>query len=133
LADLPERLAGIVDECRRATLSTLGAGGTIATVPVCFAIVGGRVVLAVDEKPKGTKELARVRNIRREPRATLLFDRWDEDWTRLGWVMVKGMAELRPEGDASALIQRYPQYRDRPPTGPFIVIEPQRIRWWSWE
>jgi PPOX class probable F420-dependent enzyme len=111
----------------------MGADGAIATVPVCFAIAGGRVLIAVDDKPKRTKKLARVRNIHRDPRTTLLFDRWDEDWTRLGWVMVKGVATLQEEGDASPLIQRYPQYRDDPPAGPLIVVEPQRIRWWSWE
>jgi PPOX class probable F420-dependent enzyme len=133
LGDLPEDLARVVDGCRRATLSTIGADGTIASVPVCFALTEGRVIVAIDDKPKGSKELARVRNIRRDPRVTLLFDRWDEDWTRLGWVMVKGAASLTMEADSSALQERYPQYRADPPGGPFIVVDPALVRWWSWE
>lgn len=123
----------VVAECRRATLSTLSGDGSIATVPVCFALRGGDVIIEIDDKPKRTKELARVGNIRRDARVTLLFDRWDEDWTRLGWVMVKGTATMEREGDASPLVERYPQYREDPPDGPLIVVAPHRIRWWSWE
>jgi PPOX class probable F420-dependent enzyme len=125
-------MARVVDECRRATLSTTGEDGTVATVPVCFAIEAGHVFIAIDEKPKGTKELARVRNIRRDPRVTLLFDRWDEDWTRLAWVMLKGAASVTDEVRVTSLIERYEQYRAQPPTGPLITVEPRLVRWWSW-
>ena len=126
-------MARVVNGCRRATLSTVAPDGTVAAVPVCFALTAGRVVTAIDHKPKSTREPARVRNIRREPRVTLLFDRWDEQWTRLGWVMLKGLASIERAADTSVLIERYPQYREKPPAGPFIVVEPQAITWWSWE
>lgn len=132
LAELPGNAASLLDDCRRAALSTSGEDGTIAAVPVCFAVAEGRVIIAVDEKPKATKDLARIRNVRRDPRVTLLFDRWDEDWTRLAWVMVKGVAAIEGSVDASSLLARYPQYRDDPPAGPFLVVEPRLIRWWSW-
>lgn len=111
----------------------MNADGTIATVPVCFALAGDRVVSAIDDKPKGTKELVRVRNIHHEPRVTMLFDRWDEEWTRLGWVMVKGLASIKPGGDAAGLAERYAQYREDPPQGPLLVVEPRRVTWWTWE
>jgi PPOX class probable F420-dependent enzyme len=133
LDELPEGLKQVVDECRRATLSTKSADGTIAVVPVCFGLEGERIVMEIDDKPKGSKDLGRVRNIRRDPHVTLLFDRWHEDWTRLGWVMVKGIASLEPPGDASSLTRRYPQYEDNPPVGPLIVVEPHHVRWWTWE
>jgi PPOX class probable F420-dependent enzyme len=130
--DLPEALRAVVDQCRRATLSTTNADGSIATVPVCFAVSDGRVTIAIDDKPKRTKELARVRNIRRDPRVTLLFDRWDEDWARLAWVMVKGVASVEAAGEVATLLERYPQYRAAPPSGPVIFVEPRTVRWWSW-
>ena len=132
LADLPDAIASIVEDCRRATLSTLNADGTIASVPVGFALVGERVITQVDDKPKEGRELARVANVRREPRATLLFDRWDEDWTRLGWVMVKGVASLEPPREVPELLARYPQYHAAPPRGPLLVVDPRSIRWWTW-
>ena len=122
----------IVDECRRATLSTKSADGTIAVVPVCFGLSGERVIIEIDDKPKRATELGRVTNIRRDPHVTLLFDRWDEEWTRLGWVMVKGVASVGPPGDVSSLVARYPQY-EKPPDGPLITIEPHHVRWWTWE
>jgi PPOX class probable F420-dependent enzyme len=133
LSDVPSEVARLIEECRRATLSTVNPDGTVALVPVCFALDGPRVVSAVDEKPKGDDELARVRNVRREPRVTLLFDRWDEDWSRLGWVAVKGVATIEATVDAALLVARYPQYEGHPPPGPWLTIEPFRIRWWTWE
>lgn len=132
LAELPDAPGSVVEGCRRATLGTLAEDGTIAAVPVCFAVDGDEILIAVDEKPKGTKELARVRNIRRDACVTLLFDTWDEDWTRLGWVMVKGVAVVESSRDASPLLERYPQYQDDPPGGPFIVVTPRVVRWWRW-
>jgi PPOX class probable F420-dependent enzyme len=57
-----------------------------------------------------------MRNILENPHFSFVVDRWDEDWTRLGWVMLRGAAEILdsgPEHDhAQALLRgRYPQYR----------------------
>ncbi len=102
---------------------------------MCFARRGDDLVTAIDQKPKETdREPARVANVRRHGRATLLIDRWDEDWTRLGWVMIRAAATLEPPGSASAeLLERYPQYRDDPPAGQVIALTPERILWWLWE
>ena len=104
-------------------------------MPVCFAVRGDDLVTAIDQKPKRIdRETARVANVRNDGRATLLIDRWDEDWTRLGWVMIRAAAALEPPGSASAqLLGRYPQYRDDPPGGPVIALRPRRISWWLWE
>jgi hypothetical protein len=44
----------------------------------------------------------------------VVVDRYDEDWARLGWVMLRGRAEILSEGrehqDAQSLLRsRYPQ------------------------
>lgn len=86
-------------------------------IPVCYAVTGTTLYITVDEKPKRQDiPLRRVRNIRENPQAAFVVDRWDEDWSRLGWIMLRGPAEILdagPEHDRAQalLIARYPQYR----------------------
>lgn len=100
---------------------------------MCFALrATGEVVTAIDDKPKSGRKLARVRHLAINPGATMLFDRWDEDWRRLGWVQVRGHARLEAPGSANVeLAQRYEQYRAQPPPGDVVVLVPQIIVWWT--
>ncbi|HEV8403664.1 MAG TPA: TIGR03668 family PPOX class F420-dependent oxidoreductase [Candidatus Limnocylindrales bacterium] len=116
----------VIDSARRAVLATIGRAGRPRLVPICFSLDPDRPVLytPVDEKPKLSDDplaLARVRDIGADPRVTVLVDRWDEDWTRLGWLRGEGTAEIvlpgspGPDGPAhtaavAALRGRYPQY-----------------------
>jgi PPOX class probable F420-dependent enzyme len=112
-----------------ARLATLSADGRPHLVPIVFARRGGALWSPVDGKPKAGGELARVRNLRRHPRVSVLLDHYDADWRRLWWLRVDGRArsvEADPAGDAelaavaAALRAKYPQYaewplfRDRP-------------------
>ena len=65
-------------------------------VPVCYAVTGDSVHFTIDEKPKKQPgaRLKRLSNLRANPVAALVVDRYDEDWSRLGWVMVQGRAEV---------------------------------------
>jgi PPOX class probable F420-dependent enzyme len=106
-----------LDGSRVGHLATADRTGAPHLVPVCYAVDGATVYVTVDEKPKRRDmPLKRVRNILENPRFAFVVDRWDEDWTRLGWVMLRGPAEILdggPEHDrAQALLrERYPQYR----------------------
>ena len=69
-----------------------------------------------DEKPKRAPgaELKRLSNLRQNPFAALVVDRYDEDWSQLGWVMVRGRSEILTSGSEHDLAQarlrtRYPQ------------------------
>jgi PPOX class probable F420-dependent enzyme len=123
------RLGRFVAAARRATLATLDARGRPRLVPICFVVNehdagGGLLTLysAIDEKPKRSADpmsLGRVRDIVAGPTATVLVDRWDEDWSRLAWVRldceagivsVDGAREARA-GAIAALRAKYPQYR----------------------
>ncbi len=113
---------------RSATLATIGSSGRPRLVPLCFAIGSDardgrvRVYSPLDEKPKRSPdphELARVRDLLILPDATLLIDRWSEDWSDLGWLRLDGRAELlepepreRDEHAAAiaALRAKYRQY-----------------------
>ena len=67
------------------------------------------------------------------PRVSLLADHWDENWTRLGWVMVRGVARIEAPGGASEVLRaKYIQYDTTDLGGPVVAIEPQIINWWTW-
>ena len=123
-------------------LATADPGGLPHVVPVVFALDDDRVFLPIDHKPKraATPEgLRRIRNLRANPRASLLVDRYDEDWTRLAWVRVDGPVDLVEEGPAyrgavARLTDKYPQYREHPLPGEgdglVIVLRIGTVRGW---
>ncbi len=86
-------------------------------MPVCFALHENSLYITIDQKPKGNpRSLKRLRNIAENPTVALVADRYDEDWTRLGWVMLRGRAEILDSGAEHDMAQdllraRYPQYR----------------------
>jgi len=121
-----------VDGERVARLATVGADGRPHVVPVCFALDGDTLYTAVDEKPKSTRRLRRLANIEANPQVELVVDHWDEDWSRLWWVRLSGRAEVveRHERALELLQAKYPQYREAPPAGPFVVVTIERRREW---
>ncbi|MEO3869043.1 TIGR03668 family PPOX class F420-dependent oxidoreductase [Nonomuraea sp. B12E4] len=126
-----------VGEARVARLATVGADGAPHLVPVTFAVRGEVVVTAVDHKPKTSTDLRRLRNIRHNPKVSVLVDHYDEDWTRLWWVRGDGTAAVHDGGPAwedavAALTGKYHQYRQRTPSGPAIVIAISRWSGWAY-
>jgi PPOX class probable F420-dependent enzyme len=130
-----EVVTAALRDSRRAVLGTLDPDGRAHLVPVAFvALPGGEIVTAVDQKPKATRHLKRLSNIERDPRVTLLIDEYDDDWSRLWWIRVDGEArvtESAPAGALQALMDKYRNYRDAPPLGPWITIEPVKVTRWS--
>ncbi|MDZ7727188.1 MAG: TIGR03668 family PPOX class F420-dependent oxidoreductase [Dehalococcoidia bacterium] len=128
----------LLDSCRNGVLGTVAKDGRPHLVPVCYARLGDEVVIAIDEKPKQDRKLARVRNIERDGRATLLVDRYSDDWTQLAWVRVDAAATVEPRGashpDALAELRaRYPQYREMALEElPLIRLRPERVVSWRW-
>ncbi len=118
-----------------ARLATVGPDGEPHLVPITFALLDARtLVTAVDHKPKRSSALRRLTNIAANPRVSVLVDHYEQDWEQLWWVRADGLArvsEAAPAGADVALAQRYVQYRERPPRGPFIVVEIQRFSAWS--
>jgi PPOX class probable F420-dependent enzyme len=104
-------------------------------LPVTFAVADGFVWTAIDdEKPKRRAEPARVSYLRRRPDASLLVDRYDDDWTRLAWVQVLGRVSVVAVGEApgavEALAAKYPQYAARRPPGPLLRLSVARVLHW---
>ncbi len=132
---------------RHAYLATADAGAAPQLVPVTFALIsaaastpgrnetGDEIVVAVDHKPKTTRDLKRLRNIAENPRVALLVDRYDDDWAHLWWVRADGVAAVEHDGERravalDALAARYPQYHERRPDGPLIRV--RVTRWSGW-
>ena len=114
---LNEHQRRFLESRRVGHLATADASGMPHVVPVCFAVSENAVYITIDQKPKGDpRSLKRLRNIADNPQAALVADRYDEDWTRLGWVMLRGRAEILAGGEEHDMAQemlraRYPQYR----------------------
>ena len=131
-----------VDEYRRrfraadhAYLATTGQDGRPHLVPVVVALVGLEIAFAVDDKPKRTTSLRRLRNIAENPRVAFLADHYDGDWTRLWWVRADAVARVveigqQREEALAALRVRHPQYADHPPSGAVVVA--RVVRWSGW-
>jgi PPOX class probable F420-dependent enzyme len=123
-----------------ARLATITADGVPHLVPVVFAVGPSRdaqdvVYTAIDAKPKTTRRLRRLANIASNPQVSLLVDHYADDWTRLWWVRVDGVAAVHSDGEAAdtgyrLLRAKYPQYQSVPLDGPVIAVMVRR--WSSW-
>ena len=124
---------------RIARLATADAAGVPHVVPVCFVVAGDDLYITIDGKPKqGTAtDLKRLRNIAVNPAVAVVVDRYDEDWTRLGWVMLRGKAGVQADGAehdrAQALLRvRYQQYRAMALEPlPVIAVRIERVTSWG--
>lgn len=133
-----EREARFIRGCRVAHLGTTDAAPQPHVMPVCFALDGDAIYTPVDAKPKKTTNLKRVRNVAETGRAAVLFDCYDnDDWSRLGWVLVRGAASVLRDGReysrALALLrERYSQYQDMPLEGsPVIAVRAHSCTSWG--
>lgn len=136
---LSERERRFVEWARVGHLATADRDRVPHVVPVCFAISDRNLYVTIDEKPKrasGTK-LKRLRNIEQNPKAALVIDRYAEDWSLLGWVMLRGKAEILLEGrehdEAQSLLRdRYPQLRSMQIERlPVVALRVERVASWG--
>jgi PPOX class probable F420-dependent enzyme len=123
---------------RMGHLATADARGAPHVIPVCYAVTGTDAYVTIDEKPKrNDRVLKRLRNIAENPAVALVADRYDEDWTRLGWVLLRGRAEILNGGaehaEAQALLRRrYKQYATMELSPlPVIAIRVARVTSWG--
>jgi PPOX class probable F420-dependent enzyme len=124
-------------------LATADAEGRPHVVPVCYALLEGDdpdLVTPLDEKPQDAapRELRRVRDVAENPRVALVADRYREDWDLLGWVQVRGTADLLGPGESghaaavTALHGKYEQYREHAlDERPALRVEVGHVRSWG--
>jgi PPOX class probable F420-dependent enzyme len=139
---IPPPVAGFITSARVGRLATADAGGQPMVVPICYAFDGRALYSAVDAKPKQAppEGLKRIRNLRENPRVSIVIDEYEEDWTRLRYVIIQGRAELLTEGaqfthGVDLLLAKYSQYgriglpRER---GLMIRVTPSRVSAWQY-
>jgi PPOX class probable F420-dependent enzyme len=132
----PSLLRQRVRESQVARLATVDPDGRPHLVPIVYALEGDTLYSAVDEKPKRSRRLRRIENARARPDVAVLIDRYDDDWTQLWWVRLRGRARVLDRGEEAEhalaiLREKYPQYRDEPPGVPVLAVEVDEWRGWE--
>ena len=131
--------AAFVTAQRVGRLATADARGQPHVVPVCFALSNGSLYITIDEKPKrvSARPLKRLRNLMENPSTAFVVDRYEEDWSRLGWVMLRGRTDILIDGaehDAAQalLCERYAQYRSMALAElPVIALRIEHVASWG--
>jgi PPOX class probable F420-dependent enzyme len=126
----------LAQQARVARLATIDPDGRPHLVPITFALAGEVLYSAVDSKPKRSRRLKRIENARARPEVTVLVDGYEEDWSRLWWLRLRGTARVLERGDEfdralSLLGDKYEQYRANPPGGPVLAVDVTERREWA--
>ena len=131
----PEEARARFAAARVARLATADAAGRPHLVPVAFAVAGETIYSAVDGKPKRTRALRRLANVRANPAVSLLVDHWDEEhWERLWWARADGEGRVLDPSETEAaratrlLRGRYPRQRE---AGEVLAVDVGRWSGWS--
>jgi PPOX class probable F420-dependent enzyme len=120
------------EEAPVARLATVDANGRPHVVPICFVLEGDTLYTAVDEKPKRSRRLKRLANIEADPHVEVVIDHYEDDWSRLWWVRLRGVARIVEDPHAVELLAaKYPQYREQPPAGPVIMVSVEERNEWT--
>lgn len=109
MAMLTDAQRRILEFQRVGHLATADATGVPSIVPVCYALAGDNIYITIDKKPKRRRDkpLKRLRNIAENRFVSFVVDRYDDlDWSRLGWVMLRGQADILHGGAEHAQAQR---------------------------
>ncbi len=117
-------------------LGTADRQGHPHLVVVTFAVDGDTIYTAVDQKPKSSTDLKRLRNVNENPMVTMLADQYADEWDKLWWVRADGRAAILADQRQMAaplrlLADRYWQYRQAPPTGPVLAVTVERWSGWT--
>ena len=120
---------------RTGHLATMDTSGTPSVMPVCFALEDDAMYTAIDDKAKRTRRPRRIRDLATNPRVAFVADRYDEDWSRLGWVMIRGRGDILVSGapferGCELLRHRYAQYATMT-LCPLIAIRVLEVRSWG--
>ncbi len=131
----PDLLRARIDAARVARLASVTPEGRPHVVPCCFVRSGEVLYSAVDGKPKSTLALARLRNLRAHPVASLLVDHYADDWSALWWIRADGTARVLDAGAErdealDMLVAKYEQYRCERPSGAVVALDVERWRSW---
>ena len=131
----------ILETGRVARMATVDQSGNPHIVPICYAFVSGQIYTPIDKKPKNVPfdSLTRIKNINSNPNVSFIIDKYYEDWNRLFFLKISGLASLIYDGEEyenalMSLCEKYPQYLDMDLLNlglPIIRISPGKIISWG--
>jgi PPOX class probable F420-dependent enzyme len=133
----PEWAVDLVREARVGRLATASAAAEPHVIPCVYVLLDNAIYSVVDEKPKSGRRLLRLRNIDATGKAALVVDHYEEDWSNLAFVLIRGPATTIGPDDPrhalalDALRAKYPQYREMAlEDSEMVVLEAER--WVAW-
>ena len=126
-----------VAEARVARVGTLDERGSIHLVPVVYVVDGDTWYSPSDAGPRPVK---RLRNVLGDPRVSILIDEYDEAWSRVWWVRLRGRGRMVESGAEKERARRllgakYPQFADAPAAslaGPVMAVDIQQWTGWAY-
>jgi PPOX class probable F420-dependent enzyme len=127
----------LVQGARIARVGTSDEHGRVHLVPVTFVVWEGRWYSPSDAGPRPAK---RLRNLERDPRVTVLVDVYDEDWSKVWWVRLRGLGRVvedfsERERACRLLREKYPQFEDAPSDegeGPVMAVDVEEWAGWAY-
>jgi PPOX class probable F420-dependent enzyme len=130
-----------IQRVRVARLATIDSEFRPHLVPVVFVFDGNHFFIPVDEKRKKAKpeKLRRIKNIQGNPNVALLIDKYSEDWSKLAFVMIQGIASIvKSKTQANIQLQqahkklamKYVQYQKIGIGDMCIMIKPEKVLSW---
>jgi PPOX class probable F420-dependent enzyme len=108
-------------------------------VPIVFVYEHPFVYTPIDAKPKSVddwRDLRRIQNVETNGRASILVDVYHEDWSRIAWVRIDGVADILTTGDdhrhaLNLLAAKYTQYEGMPlGEAPVIRVQIEHVSQW---
>jgi PPOX class probable F420-dependent enzyme len=132
-----EEMRRRVGEARVARVATIDPDGSPNVVPFVFVLDDDTLYSSVDEKPKRTRELRRLTNLRRDPRFMVLVDHYEEDWPRVWWVRLRGRGRVideAPEREQALRLlgEKYHQYEQETPQGAVVALDVEQWSGWAY-
>lgn len=138
------RIKEIVEKARVARLATVDSECKPHLIPVVFVFDNNSYFIPIDEKHKRStpEKLRRTKNIRQNSNVVLLIDEYNEDWTKLYFIMIQGNALIiggkKLEQNEKVLLEKvhrllyekYLQYEKIGVGGYVIMIDPKKVISW---
>jgi PPOX class probable F420-dependent enzyme len=137
------RIKEIVEKARVARLATVDSECKPHLIPVVFVFDNNCYFIPIDEKHKRStpEKLRRTKNIQQNSNVVLLIDEYNEDWTKLYFIMIQGNASIIGgknlqnekvllEKAHRLLYEKYLQYEKVGVGGYVIMIDPKKVIYW---
>jgi nitroimidazol reductase NimA-like FMN-containing flavoprotein (pyridoxamine 5'-phosphate oxidase superfamily) len=115
-----------------ARLATVGSDGTPHNVPVCPLVDGGKFYFASEANAR------KMKNLRANPRTTIVFDVYRDSWKGLRGLMVVCTARIVDAAEFKKirrkLYKQYPKYESAAPIEPddSVIVELTPRRKFGW-